>query len=217
MSQASPLGDRPCLAVHFRMGKQGNQTVRQQRYLDVLKNRLPVERPRMLEYQSHAPSGDLVGGQPRQFDAVELDRAAGRSHHAHDHLHHSRFAGAVRAYQAEDLAGLNREFQVLDRDQPAEPPGEAAHFEHRGLAHPRAPPSMPRKPLGNSRMTRRATTETTRVASSPRGRSASPMTMRKVAPIAAPRTVRRPPSTAAMMICTAIATSMKVPTDAVPI
>ena len=42
------------------------------------------------------------------------------------------------------------------------------------------------------------------------------MPIRNTAPMAAPITVRRPPSTAAMMICTPTEMSTKVPTDAVP-
>ena len=65
-------------------------------------------------------------------------------------------------------------------------------------------------------MTTSAITDTISVASSPSGRSSSPMPIRKMAPIAAPITVRRPPSTAAMMICTPTPTSTKVETEAVP-
>ncbi len=65
-------------------------------------------------------------------------------------------------------------------------------------------------------MTTRAIAETTKVESWPSGRSNSPATIRKIEPIAAPRMVRRPPSTAAMMICTPMPISTVVPTEAVP-
>ena len=55
-----------------------------------------------------------------------------------------------------------------------------------------------------------------KVASSPVGLKNSPATIRKIAPSAAPSTVRRPPSTAATMTFTPTATSITVPTDAVP-
>ena len=59
-------------------------------------------------------------------------------------------------------------------------------------------------------------TETMSVAISPSGRSSSPVPMRKMAPMAAPMTVRRPPRTAAMITCTPTEMSTNVPTDAVP-
>ncbi|MGY2918252.1 hypothetical protein ACVWYP_003882 [Bradyrhizobium sp. USDA 3262] len=55
-----------------------------------------------------------------------------------------------------------------------------------------------------------------KVASSPVGRRNSPATIRKIAPNAAPSTVRRPPSTAETITFTPTATSTTVPTEAVP-
>ena len=65
-------------------------------------------------------------------------------------------------------------------------------------------------------MTTSAIAETMKVDSSPNGRSASPAAMRKIAPIAAPMIVRRPPRTAAMITCTPTEIDTSVPTDAVP-
>jgi carboxypeptidase C (cathepsin A) len=76
--------------------------------------------------------------------------------------------------------------------------------------------SSPINPSTENRMTRRATPDTTKVLSCPRGRSASPARIRNIAPMAAPTMVRRPPSTAAMITCTPTATSTTVPTEAVP-
>ena len=72
---------------------------------------------------------------------------------------------------------------------------------------------MPRR---KNRIASNATAETTKVDSSPSGRSASPATIRKIEPMAAPKIVRRPPSTAAMMNCTPMAISTTVPTETVP-
>ena len=57
-------------------------------------------------------------GQPADLDAVETDSTGGRPLDAHDELHHRRFAGAVRSDQAEDLAALQLEAEVLDGDRP---------------------------------------------------------------------------------------------------
>ena len=61
-----------------------------------------------------------------------------------------------------------------------------------------------------------ATAATTNVLICPSGRRNSPATMRKIEPSTAPSIVRRPPSTAAMMICTPMPISTTVLTDAVP-
>src|SRR5690606_26320626 len=137
-----------------------------------------------------------------------------------------RFARAVRADQAEDLAAVKIEAEVLHGGQAAEALGQPAHLQERCGAvrsngrrrHERAPraSSEPRKPFGKNRMTNSATAETMKVAISPVGRKNSPATIRKMAPSAAPITVRRPPSTAATITCTPTAISTTVPTEAVP-
>src|SRR6202042_3856764 len=95
------------------------------------------------------------------------------------------------------------EAQVLHRSEAAEAFGQAADFEHRrvvggGVHHERASRdrAAPRKPPGKNKITRRATAETMKVASSPVGRRISPATIRKTTPSAAHSTVRRAPSTA---------------------
>ena len=146
----------------------------------------------------------LCAGRPATFSPSKTTSpAVGRSMPMID-LHRGRLAGAVRPDQAEDLAGAQIEAQVLDRGQAAEALGQAADFEDRGGRRSASITSAPRAtgPLRGSRRGRTArrasaTAETMKVASSPVGRRNSPATIRKIAPSAAPSTVRRPPSTAA--------------------
>src|SRR5262249_17249657 len=149
--------------------------------------------------------------------------ARARAFDAHHAFHRGGFARAVRPDQAKDLAAMQVEAEILHRRQSTEPLGEAADFEHRLVCghlvhHERASRdrAAPRKPPGKNNTTRRATAETMKVASSPVGRRNSPATIRKIAPSAAPSTVRRPPSTAETMTFTPTATSTTVPTEAVP-
>src|SRR6202521_414635 len=176
----------------------------------------------MLKHHAKTLARDLVRGQAGDVFTLEDDFARARTLDAHDRLHRGRLAGAVRADQAENLAGAQIEAQVLDRGEATEALGEAADFENRrvigGIHYCRAPcdSAAPRKPLGKNRITSNATVDTMKVASSPVGRRNSPATIRKIAPSAAPRTVRLPPSTAATITLTPTATSTTVPTEAVP-
>src|SRR6202035_1740067 len=151
------------------------------------------------------------------------DFTRARALDAHDRLHRGRLAGAIRADQAENLARAQIKAEILDRGEAAEALGEAADFENGWVVggrvhHERAScdRAAPRKPPGKNNTTSSATAETMKVASSPVGRRNSPATIRKIAPSAAPSTVRRPPKTAATMTFTPTATSITVPTEAVP-
>src|ERR1700731_2640501 len=176
----------------------------------------------MLEHHAKTLPRDLVRGKAGHVFAQKNDIARGRAFDAHDRLHRGRLAGTVGADQAEDLAGAQIEVEVLDGGEPAEALGKPADFENRSVAdsihYCRAPCARadPRKPLGKNKITSSATVETMKVANSPVGRRNSPATIRKIAPSAAPSTVRRPPSTAATITCTPAAISTTVPTDAVP-
>src|SRR6202007_3039701 len=199
------------------------QAVRQQRDHDVLQHGLPVQRPRVLKHHAETLARDLVRGQAGDVLALENHISRCRAFDAHDRLHRRRLAGAIGADQAENLAGAQIKAQILHRGEAAEALGQAADFEHgrvRGcdVHHERASRdrAAPRKPPGKNSTTRSATAETIKVASSPVGRRNSPATIRKIAPSAAPSTVRRPPSTGATMTLTPTATSTTVPTEAVP-
>src|SRR6202789_3800375 len=176
----------------------------------------------MLKHHAKTLPRDLVRGKAGDVFALENDIARGRPFDAHDGLHRGRLAGTVRTDQAEDLAGAQIEVEVLDGGEAAEELGQPADLENRNVAdrihYCRAPCARtdPRKPLGKNRITSSAQVETMNVANSPVGRRNSPATIRKIAPSAAPNTVRRPPRTAATITCTPTATSTTVPTDAVP-
>src|SRR5579864_1050979 len=177
----------------------------------------------MLEHHAKALARDLVRGQARHVLALEDDLAGCRALNPHDRLHCGGLAGAVRADQAQNLATMQIEAEILHRRQTAEAFGKPANFEDRrvigGCIHyerPSCERAAPRKPPGKNNTTRSATAETMKVASSPVGRKNSPATIRKIAPNAAPSTVRRPPSTAATITFTPTAMSTTVPTEAVP-
>src|SRR3984893_4538521 len=177
----------------------------------------------MLKHHAETLARDLVRGQAGDVFALKDDLARGRAFDAHDRLHRGRFAGAVGADQAENLARAQIEAEVLHGSEATVALGEAADFENGSVMggrvhHERASRdrAAPRNPPGENRTTSSATAETMKVASSPGGRRNSPATIRKIAPSAAPRTVRRPPSTAATMTFTPTAMSTTVPTDAVP-
>src|SRR5262249_42454122 len=139
---------------------------------------------------------------------------------SHDELHHSRLARSIRADQTEDFAGADLQRHVLHGDEAAKPLGQAVDDEGGvvGRAHDGSFDfvSRPKKPLGNSKTTMSAIANTTKFDKSPSGRKASLIAMRKSAPRTAPKIVRRPPSTAAMMICTPTVMSIRVPTEAEP-
>ena len=63
---------------------------------------------------------------------VEQDLALVGLVQAVEHVHQRGLAGAVLAEQAVDLAGLDREVDVVVGDQGAEPLGDAAEFELHG-------------------------------------------------------------------------------------
>src|SRR3979409_1158431 len=129
----------------------------------------------------------------------------------------------ITAELSEYLAGAQIEAEVFHGGEAAKTFGQVADFEDGSRAvgrvhHERASRdrAAPRKPPGKNRTTSRETAETMKVANSPVGRRNSPATIRKIAPRAAPSTVRRPPRTAATMTFTPTATSPTVPTEAVP-
>jgi len=65
------------------------------------------------------------------LDAIDLDRTRIGPLDAHDELHHRRLARAVRADQAEYLAGFDIEADILHRDETAEALRQTAHGEQR--------------------------------------------------------------------------------------
>ena len=72
-----------------------------------------------------------TGLQPTIDSPAEDDAPAGERERAGDEIEHRALAGAVRSDEAEDLAGLDRERQVVDGDQPAELLARGADLEQR--------------------------------------------------------------------------------------
>ncbi len=70
----------------------------------------------------------------------EPDRAGGGADQAQHHSQRGRLAGAVRAEVAEDVAALDRQVDVVDRDDAPIALGEAADLDRRGVAHPAQSP-----------------------------------------------------------------------------
>jgi hypothetical protein len=62
--------------------------------------------------------------------AEDTRRPGGRMDEPEDDSHRRRLAGAVRAEESRDSAGLDRERQVLHSDGRAVPLGEAVDLDH---------------------------------------------------------------------------------------
>ena len=167
IAQADALGNRTRALVDPGLRGKAQQRIRQQRQLDVLEHGLAMERPRMLKDDADAGAGDAMRRPAGDVDAIDPHRAGIGPFDAHDELHDRRFARAVRPDEAEDLARGDIEADVLDRDQPAERLGQAAHLEARGAAHSRSPvlSAWPSSPSGKNRITASAIAATQKVLS----------------------------------------------------
>src|SRR5207248_8026877 len=89
--------------------------------LDVLEHRHAREELDVLERPRDAPADDPVGRRSQQALAGEGDLARIRAVQAGDQVEERRLAGAVRADQPGNLALLDREPDVVDGDDAAEP------------------------------------------------------------------------------------------------
>src|SRR6516162_8628689 len=158
----------------------------------------------MLKDNSCAHTRDLMRRPTSDFGAVNTNGTFVGTLDPHDELHHGRFARSVGADKAEYFSGADLQRHVLHGDETAKPLGQAADDESDAVqgAHDGSfdRVSRPKKPLGNSKTTTSAIANTTKFDKSPSGRRASLIAIKKSAPRAAPRIVRRPPTTAAMMI-----------------
>ena len=100
---------------------------------DVLAHAQPREGLRDLEGAHHARARDdmrLAAGDVR---AREAHRAGVGPDEAGDGREAGRLARAVRPDEPDDRALRHVEVDAVDRLQPAEGPGQAAHLKHRGL------------------------------------------------------------------------------------
>jgi hypothetical protein len=87
---------------------------------DVLERRHLLEEADVLERPSDPELGDRVRRLPADVDAVEHDLAGRLPVDAGEHVEERRLPRAVRADQAHDRAGRNREVDVVDGDETAE-------------------------------------------------------------------------------------------------
>ena len=124
-AQADARGNGARPLVGLRVGDEPHELVGQQRELDVFQHGLAMQRTRMLEHNAGAHARDPVRGPAGDLDAVDAHRSGIGAFDAHDQLHDRRFAGAVRADQAENLAGLDGKRHPLHGNQAAEALGEA--------------------------------------------------------------------------------------------
>src|SRR5208283_1838398 len=97
-----------------------------------------------LEGARHAASDAVGDGKLRDGLAGEHDLTRRRREEAADHVEEGGLAGAVRANDGAQLAGLDRHRDVVDGDQAAEALGEVADLEEAHAASRRW--SMPRSP-----------------------------------------------------------------------
>src|SRR5689334_4945766 len=112
----------------------------------VLGERQAAERPRQLEAARQAQARALVRGQAVDPGAVEPHAALLVAQGAADAVDQGRLARAVGSDQAEPLARLDLEVDLLQRDEAAEALAEALDMEERG--HPLFLWNRPMMPCG---------------------------------------------------------------------
>ena len=71
--------------------------------------------------------------------AADQGPAGGRRGQAQDDPHGGGLARAVRAEEAGHVPGLDREAQVVDRGDRAEPLGQPGHLDQAGVGHDGVP------------------------------------------------------------------------------
>jgi hypothetical protein len=85
----------------------------------------------MLENQADASAGDPMWWPAADLLAGEFDRSAIGPLKAHHQLHHGRRVGTVRTDEAENLACLQTETDILHGHEAAQSPGERTNLEQR--------------------------------------------------------------------------------------
>src|SRR5207245_9303170 len=88
-----------------------------------------VQRPHHLVRAADAAARHLVWGERGDLLAAEGDPPVARVVHAVDDVEQRCLAGAVRADEAEDLAVPQRERDVVEGDEPAEPARDGGDLE----------------------------------------------------------------------------------------
>ena len=112
----------------------------------VFQHRHAGENADILEAARHAEAGAGMGGQGGDVAAVQADAARCRRHQAADQVEHRGLAGAVRADQGVDAAGIDREIDGIDRDQSGEMHAQTTGLQHTHAARRRM--VQGRMPLG---------------------------------------------------------------------
>jgi hypothetical protein len=91
------------------------------RQFEILEHRVVLENGRLLELAADADVRNLGFGEPRQVDRLtEEDRPFVGPRLAGDDVHHRRLAGAVGADDAAQLAGVDRQRQLVERPEAVE-------------------------------------------------------------------------------------------------
>ena len=109
------------------------------------------ERPRQLKAAGQSEMGALMRGQAVERPAIEAHRALLVAQRAADAIDQRRFAGTVRSDEAEPLARLDRQRDIFQRDEAAEPLAEIVDVKQ--LRHgtvPGASASIRRRPTKSS-------------------------------------------------------------------
>src|SRR5262249_3159794 len=136
-----------------------------QRDAQVVGHRQGHERARQLKTARDAAPGALVRGKAVDRRAVEMHRAGRVGERPAHAVDQRRLARAVRADQADPLAGGDREIDAVERDEAAEPLAQRADLEQRHhflLACRRAwtRPTMPFGAMMTNRISSAPTTST---------------------------------------------------------
>ena len=96
----------------------------------VLGRRQPGEQPDALQRAGDPEPGELVRANPVQHGLAEAHAAGVGAHEAADDVEERRLARAVGADHADDLAGRDRQRDVVERRQAAEAHRETVHLQH---------------------------------------------------------------------------------------
>src|SRR6185437_10418822 len=108
---------------------------------DVFEDRHVLERRRHLEGAPDAEARMRFRRESRHVGAIKHDTAGRRLEIARDAVEEGRLAGAVRADQADDLAGLDCEVGVLERHEAAESAADALRLKQHESPPRWMPPS----------------------------------------------------------------------------
>ena len=122
------------VAVDVAPGVEASGVLRLQRQAQVLVDRQAAEQVGDLERTREAALADAVRRQVANLRAVQAHGARVRREHARHEVEQRGLAGAVRADQRVDLAGVDDETRIGDRADAAEVLRHGVDLQHRALA-----------------------------------------------------------------------------------